>query len=69
MPAEEDGSEPMFNYGGVRKVSDTQFVFEHKTDAEKNIRVELRIADGNNFEWIGLPGAVEVAIRQFNPNF
>ena len=31
-PETEGGSEPIANYGSVKKVSDTVFMFEHKTD-------------------------------------
>lgn len=51
-----DEPEPIINYASVRKVSETEFVLEHKQDAALNIQIILTVhGDGENeFEWVGM---------------
>ena len=56
MPKDANGNEPLVNYSGVRKLSDYEFVIEHKTDELKNISIRFNISEGGElFEWVGLP--------------
>ena len=46
MPRDANGNEPLVNYSGVRKLSDYEFVIEHKTDELKNISIMFNVIEG-----------------------
>ena len=43
MPTDLNGNEPLINYAGVRKLSDSEFVLEHKNDSAKNIPIQINV--------------------------
>lgn len=70
MPRDLNGIEPLTNYSGVYKVSDREFLLEHKTDPERNIPVVINVLEGGeSFEWIGLPRSMEIDLNRFERNF